>query len=311
MDVLPVEIIDRISAFACCDGGPTASSLRSASRMLHAVTERHKFHTVAITSSRQTLLFHDTLRDALASGRAAVRHLFITVNEQVDGGVTHAAKDIVALAAPTLETLTCVVESVPSTYPMYYPILSTTSFPRLTHLTFRHPHLLTYSKPLIHPGMAIRFPKLRYLHVAYACPVSTLTAHMVTSAITSRSGSSLTNIRLSGIAIRGTSTGALDNPVVPVLRVMLGLDSVRHLPATPPSVRSYVIEPHYTPRMFMASWEEADIRETLDEVIRENEDSGGIRLVLLPPVVHEAHWADDKSVKDWTAEWLESQGCEA
>ncbi|KZT18070.1 hypothetical protein NEOLEDRAFT_1173742 [Neolentinus lepideus HHB14362 ss-1] len=312
MDTLPVELVDRICSFACCDGGLTACSLRSACSLLYAVTERYRFHTVVVTGSQQTSLLRDALRDALGSGRATVRHLFITVNERVDRAATHAAlaKDVICLAAPTLETLVCLVESVPSNCPMYYPISSTTSFPRLTHLTFRHPEILTYSKLIARPGTVIQFPKLRYVHVAYACPVSILTAHSVISAITARSGDSLTHLRLSGVALRSAGTGALYNPIVPVLRAMLRLDPALGLPATPPSVWSYVIQPHYTPRLFMCTREEADIRETLDEVVKENEKKGGMRLVLLSPIVHEARWMDKKSVKEWKMEWLMAQASE-
>jgi hypothetical protein len=75
MDALPSELQDRIVAFSCTDGGPSACSLRLVSRHFHALTIPYRFQSVAIAGLEQLSSFVDQL-GATPAGHRCTRHLF-------------------------------------------------------------------------------------------------------------------------------------------------------------------------------------------------------------------------------------------
>ncbi|KZT29592.1 hypothetical protein NEOLEDRAFT_611805 [Neolentinus lepideus HHB14362 ss-1] len=293
MDALPVELLERICILASCDGGRTACSLRLVSRTFYDLSETYWFHTVAISSRNQAVLFRDTLRHSQAN----LRHLFIAAYKEI-GMNTLEAVEILRRASPVLETLICLLEDV---FDMsLYTLFISTSFPRLVHLTFRHP-LLGYPIIQLEPerGYRILYPELRALHVAYTTPCrkcnttpcSICTAHEGLSAFIFRAGALASDTR--------------------ILRQILGLQSRDEVAssttvsAIPKSVQSYVLDPCFPREVVQTSEERRRICAELGEVGKESEERDGPKLVILPSRIHERGWClDHKPPEEWQKEWM-------
>ncbi|TFK47041.1 hypothetical protein OE88DRAFT_851311 [Heliocybe sulcata] len=305
MDYLPVELVERICLFACCDGGRTACSLRCVSRSFYDLSGIFRFHTVSITSEEQILSF----RDALNESPANVRHLFIAVYDLAGMGIGEAVGNILRDASSGLETLTCLLEEVFDD--SLYTLLLSTCFPRLHHLTLRHPRVGNYLilRPDPDADARIIYPELRALHVYHTTPCSIFAAHGSLSAFVLRAGSKLAHLRASVVAFTGKGS-SLDSDMT-ILRAVLALQS-RHpischprLHTIPNSVRTYIIEPCYPPKIFQTSGEEQRICDQLEEVRKENEERGGTRLVILPARMHQTGWCHDhKPAEEWREQWV-------
>ena len=144
MERCPIEVWQRILAFACTDGGYTSCSLSRVSRLTRLVVLPVRFTSVEINTQDRLLAFSYLL--ARWDSRANIRHLFITVDVPLWGPNTTrgerramlnaAFKYILTRAAPTLNTL--VIHS-PDTFDV-------------SGTDIRFPYLTDLSLPFIRPS---------------------------------------------------------------------------------------------------------------------------------------------------------------
>lgn len=77
MDRCPVEILIKIFAFACTDGGFTGCSLSLVSTFIREVSGLVKHQSVALKGLDQTARFNDFIHTSPFPMRSRVRHLFV------------------------------------------------------------------------------------------------------------------------------------------------------------------------------------------------------------------------------------------
>ena len=106
MDRCPPEILYKIFALACTDGGYTGSSLSLVSRHIHATSFPVRYHTVSLWGFPRMCMFQKTLAP-MSSYPPAVHHLFISDGHVPVSGteVLEEAASIISTLAPTLITL--------------------------------------------------------------------------------------------------------------------------------------------------------------------------------------------------------------
>ncbi|EPQ58786.1 hypothetical protein GLOTRDRAFT_135851 [Gloeophyllum trabeum ATCC 11539] len=309
---LPVELLEQIFLEACHDGGRTACALRLVCRGARALVEPYRFVSVALSSSAQ---MEELLRSrgSIARGRG-IRHLFLVESksrEENECVRSEIVEEIIRIAAPTVETLTCLVRSVSNAFPNHW--ILRTPFPRLTHLTCELVQMDVQVLIIQHPPVApCYFPALQYLHVSFPAKSSLdlECAHPGVGLFVDRASPALTHVRVSGVNIAG--------PHVPALRVILGLQPrgtrriQGYIRALPASVKSYTIG------VTTFCWGDARAAEEphpkADAVRAEAEHAGRTRLVLLPVGKLESTWQESR--ERWMkvqsgelaqeAEWVES-----
>ena len=115
----PVEVLQCTFAFACTDGGPTAANLSLVSHIFHDAVLPMRFHSVALRTARSPAAFLAAYHDQIAavkergSGlKPVVRHLFVSCGtdstaDPIRESLVERVLNIIALAAPTLETFSC------------------------------------------------------------------------------------------------------------------------------------------------------------------------------------------------------------
>jgi len=133
MDSLAIELLDQIFCLACSDGGGTACSLRQVSRHFCAVMQRYRFRTVAVSGCSKVHKFLWALDVASGDGQGMVCHLFLSTK---DDHFVIVVITILQLAAPTLQSLTCLTAGKDG---VIYDTISSTHFPHLRHLTIDIP----------------------------------------------------------------------------------------------------------------------------------------------------------------------------
>lgn len=173
MEHCPVEVWQKILAFACTDGGHTGCSLSLVSRFMRLAVLPVRFCSVELTSQDRLLAFSTIL--SRWESRANIRHLFVTVDIPLWGpnairGTRRSMLDegfryILVRAAPTLNTL--VIHS-----PDTFDVAGTNiHFPFLTD--FSVPYLRPSSSPFIAAcpsrvetkPQGGHFPSLQRLHL--------------------------------------------------------------------------------------------------------------------------------------------------
>ncbi|KAI0643376.1 hypothetical protein C8Q79DRAFT_883161, partial [Trametes meyenii] len=148
MDALPLEIHAHIFEFACIDDGTTARSLALVSRYVREVAAPYLYQSIAISGMEQMSEIVGRL-DVIPPHLRRIRHLFLSdwTHSQAKERVVRASEEaqdryeaektlalrILALAAPTLETLAVVV-SCPYTGPSVLGSLFSTPLPHLVDL---------------------------------------------------------------------------------------------------------------------------------------------------------------------------------
>lgn len=139
-ELLPTEIIQRITTFACTDGGPTGCSLALASRRVAAASASSRFHSAYVTSAEHAKQLHDLVTRS-SPEVTRVRHLFV---DQPLTSVDYSERSTDFIAV--LKALTFAVSSTLETL-VWTPNaqldcvvlrnLLTTSMPALCTLTLR------------------------------------------------------------------------------------------------------------------------------------------------------------------------------
>ncbi|EPQ58787.1 hypothetical protein GLOTRDRAFT_125116 [Gloeophyllum trabeum ATCC 11539] len=238
LDGIPGELLEQIFEYAFQDGGRTACAMRLVSKLTCALVEPFRFLSVVLSRGVQMKPF--LAQRAGVTGGRGIRHLFLVAASSKGGdGMYDLEQEMMGIAAPTVETFTCIVQSslVPS---RYYRIFAA-NFPRLTHLTYRV--LSRQSHPIIprlpEPGSSCAplFPSLRHLHIAFPHRPGLRSAHLgIVPFIRRASSSKLTHVRVSGVAMlcpwQTNMSGLSGREADGEIRDLLGL---------PPSVERYAI----------------------------------------------------------------------
>ncbi|KAF7793236.1 hypothetical protein EIP86_004346 [Pleurotus ostreatoroseus] len=127
LSMLPTEILLRIFELACLDDGRTGRSLSAVSRAIRAIAAEHRYQSLAleITRIRQTKLLLQTLNSTPEHLRR-IRHLYINRSQlhtalsdpwfgvdiptryKKEKETGRDVREILRLAAPTLQTLTLI-----------------------------------------------------------------------------------------------------------------------------------------------------------------------------------------------------------
>lgn len=151
MERCPLEVWENIVALACTDGGVTGCSLSLVSRTMRAVVSPVRFHSIALTSSKQCFNFARALDGSDCP--PPICHLFIAIAVGRTADVP-AVSTILAKAAPTLRTLVLhgLYQFDIFTAPESFPALEDLSLPAL-HQVEGEPRVC-------------RFPSLRRLHIS-------------------------------------------------------------------------------------------------------------------------------------------------
>ena len=164
MDGLAVELIEKIAAFACTDGGRTGLSLSLTSKYIREATRAVRFHSVSLTKgSEQISQFssHFDAERAALSDRTVprIRHLCIAPAE--------GAIEICKSAASGLYTLALVRGPDPSLMDLDVLDVSGIDFPLLQELT-----ILGVGSEFGGASAHRKLPGLKRLHIL-PLPVST------------------------------------------------------------------------------------------------------------------------------------------
>lgn len=129
MDGCPPEILLKIFALACTDGGTTGCVLSLVSRYIREVSSIVQLQTVAVDRVTRMRLFLDALRSRPAALRR-VEHLFLSDSQAgwrrcwgIDSDMGHydAYAAIMALVGPNLITLTVSLRNYVSFYSLAPP----------------------------------------------------------------------------------------------------------------------------------------------------------------------------------------------
>lgn len=179
-DRLPVELWFSIMGYACTDGGSTSRAVALTCRFLHTAVQPLRFHSVALLGASRLYAFASHLRSLTSSTAPSppITHLLVSVSIRHFGSgamsdeertALHAAWDVVIThAAPTLRTL--FVHAPPTFDPTSAghprapgaPIFTPPPFPMLEVLA------LPWFANERDATVAVRLPRLRYVHLASA-----------------------------------------------------------------------------------------------------------------------------------------------
>ena len=194
MERCPVEIVHRIAAFACVDGGFTGCSLSIVSHYMRNATQKVRYQSIALRGEERILQFVALLRPG--ENKLAVKHLYLSSRlgtyewKAPDAAMDVAISHILSSAAATLVTLVIYGLSSPLRY-NNQDIPTPLDFPNLRDVSLPTPYCICDDGSM---GRS-RFPALRRLHL---CDTKAL----FMNSIWNRLGSflpHLTRIRLSGV----------------------------------------------------------------------------------------------------------------
>lgn len=154
MNHCPPELHSYICSLACTDDGYTARSLSLVSKYYAQITLPYLYQSLCVTEPSQIHSLAHKLQQTPVHQRR-IHHLFIS---DKSGGreLVNSIMTILALAAPTLETLALVASS---------PLNSTSLLARLFRTCFPHLYELTIYGHYPFPSSPSCFPSLERLHL--------------------------------------------------------------------------------------------------------------------------------------------------
>jgi len=150
----PPELHSYICSLACTDDGYTARSLSLVSKYFAQITAPYLYQSLCASEPSKIRSLAHKLQQLPAHHRR-IHHLFISDNSG-ERDLTNSIVSILALAAPTLETLAFVTSS---------PLNSTPLIARLFRMRFPRVYELTISGHYPFPSTPSCFPVLERLHL--------------------------------------------------------------------------------------------------------------------------------------------------
>lgn len=299
MEVIPVELWEKIGRYACLDGGYTGCSLSLVSRFMRDATRMSRYTSVALLGEERCHAFVGLLNRT--NTHLNILHLFVSVNPEPAPEETRKlyvglCTEILHHAAPTLRTLAL------HHHINLHVFDNGLCFPHLRHLSLPSPDL-RYRDPEVESYICPAVERLHFTHWALYGGVQLYEAIVALAP-------SATCVRLTGIKQNrwlGSFLRALldvpgHNRIQPDIEEATEIAvHFANIAALLPNIHSFIVQPgKYDDSGWSCTGAEMHdvMKWDLESLVRdiEDRDPGGRQLVVLEDT---EGYGSSQALEDW------------